>query len=405
MVKISWLYRKFHFKLSVAIPIAITILVGVTGIVFLSSATGIIAGLTINPKDSFRVAQGISLMTLFYFAVVILAFIVGILLSYTITRSINKLTKKAADIAAGTFVYEQEVIGYGELGALEKMLNKASRALQKTRRNFEEHIHFLERRLDDDKIADIVASRKDVAMENTKVYARLKELDRLKSDFISNVSHELRTPLTAIKEGADLILDKSFGELNSKQLSLINIINRNSQRLTALINDLLDLSRLESGKIDFITEAMNIATLAQDAINGVRIQASNKRVKIEINFPAGLPKVLIDRERTMQVFTNLLGNAIKFTPPEGWIKVSAVVNQNKVEIAVANSGTPIPADKLEAIFDKFYQLGRGDGSLSRGTGLGLSIVREIVKGQGGKVWAESEPGMNRFIFSVPIFRG
>jgi signal transduction histidine kinase len=233
---------------------------------------------------------------------------------------------------------------------------------------------------------------------------RLKELDRLKSDFVSNVSHELRTPLTAIKGAVDLILREVPGPLNEKQSHYLDRVRSNTQHLAGLINDLLDLSKIEEGKIELQVARMSLGGLVHEVVETLKPIAAEKPIELEIT--ASGPSILVwaDRDKITQVLTNLIGNAIKFTPPHGRVTVSSASNDaDRVRVSISDTGPGISANESERIFDKFYQVAENGGSKPKGTGLGLAISKTLVEMHGGKIWVESEPSRgSTFHFTLPV---
>jgi signal transduction histidine kinase len=232
---------------------------------------------------------------------------------------------------------------------------------------------------------------------------RLKELDRLKSDFVSNVSHELRTPLTAIKGAVDLILREVAGPLTEKQIHYLTRVRSNTQHLAGLINDLLDLSKIESGKIEVKSSLVSMGGLVHEVVETLRPIAVEKGIALEAAIPEQSIMVWADRDKINQVLMNLIGNAIKFTPAHGTVTVSASRNgDERVQVSVSDTGPGVPPEEKEKIFDKFYQVGEVDGVKPKGTGLGLAICKALVELHGGRIWVESE--MNRgstFYFTLP----
>ncbi|MFA5356654.1 MAG: ATP-binding protein, partial [Candidatus Omnitrophota bacterium] len=232
-----------------------------------------------------------------------------------------------------------------------------------------------------------------------------KELDRLKSDFILHASHELRTPLVTIDKSISLLLSKEAGELSSTQQEFLSIAARNLKRLSALINDLLDLSKLEQKNMGLHKEAASIEDLITECLDTVHAWADSKKILFKKNIEEGLPKPVIDALRIKQVLVNLLGNAIKFTPESGKIIVEAKVSAggNTIMLSVEDTGIGISPESLPRVFDKFYQSGERAPSDISGTGIGLSIAKEIVELHGGAIWAESEHGKGaRFVFTLPL---
>ena len=232
-----------------------------------------------------------------------------------------------------------------------------------------------------------------------------KELDQLKSNFVANVSHELRTPLVAIDKSLSLILTKAAGEVSPTQEQFLSIAESNLKRLGLLINDLLDLSKLEAGRMEIRRQPSSIDKVISESVNTLNAWATTKAINIEKKVQGGLPEINIDPDRIIQVLNNLIGNAIKFTPHNGSITVKAIsINQDKeIEISVSDTGTGIAKENLPKIFDKFFQVGERAATDISGTGIGLSIAKEIVGLHGGKIWVESEKGQGtKFIFTLPL---
>jgi putative tryptophan/tyrosine transport system substrate-binding protein len=233
---------------------------------------------------------------------------------------------------------------------------------------------------------------------------RLKELDRMKSDFVSHVSHELRTPLTAIKGAVDLVLREVAGPLTEKQIYYLTRVRSNTQHLAGLINDLLDLSKIESGGIEVKSSRVSLSGLLHEAVEALRPVAAEKVITLEATI--GEPSILIwaDRHKINQVLMNLIGNAIKFTPVQGRVTVSASRNGGEsVQVSVADTGPGVPPDEKEKIFAKFYRIAEVNGENPKGTGLGLAISKALVELHGGKIWVESEPNRgSTFSFTLPL---
>jgi len=232
-----------------------------------------------------------------------------------------------------------------------------------------------------------------------------KELDQLKANFIANVSHEIRSPLAATEKAISLILTKSAGALTENQEQFLSIADRNLKRLARIINDLLDLSKLEARKMDLKRSPASIEALISEAVEGMRVWADTKSITLQKSVKSGLPEINIDENKIIQVFNNLIGNAIKFTPSGGKITVAAVLKDGDktLEVSVADTGIGIDPENLHRVFDKFYQTGERVATDVSGTGIGLSIVKEIVELHGGKIWVESEKGHGtRFVFILPL---
>jgi signal transduction histidine kinase len=233
---------------------------------------------------------------------------------------------------------------------------------------------------------------------------RLKELDQLKSDFVSNVSHELRTPLTAIKGAVDLLLREVPGRLNESQTHYLTRVRSNTQHLAGLINDLLDLAKIEEGKVELKGARVSVGGLVHEVMETVKPLAAEKPVLLEVKLPEPSVLVWADRDKVTQVLMNLIGNAIKFTPPQGRITVSASRGGAEwAQVSVNDSGPGISAEECQKIFQKFYQVSEDGGPKPKGTGLGLAIAKSLVELHGGKIWVESEPGRgSTFSFTLPL---
>ena len=234
--------------------------------------------------------------------------------------------------------------------------------------------------------------------------ARHKEAERvnqLKSEFIASVSHELRTPLHTIIGFAELLGEEGVGSLNEKQRRFVHHIQTDSEHLLGLINDVLDLSRIEAGGLVVRTETLALQKAIMEAVNAIRLQSNGKQVVVrEDRIPN--TNVVADPLRVRQILYNLLSNGVKFTDPGGEVVVTATVDEDFVQITVADTGLGIPPDECDRIFDKFYQVGYTTMGVRQGTGLGLTICKKLVELQCGRIWVESEPGKgSRFTFTLP----
>jgi two-component system sensor histidine kinase GlrK len=284
--------------------------------------------------------------------------LLSLLLTKSITRPIGLLKNKTQEIAAGNFDARVEVRSPPEIGELADALNSMGQ--------------------------------------------KLRELDRMKADFFAAMSHELRTPLTSIKEGTGLLLEGIGGPTTEKQRKLLAILAEESNRLILLVNSLLDLSKMEAGMMSYDFALAHIDPLLKRAVAEVAPLVEAKQITIESAVDQPLPAVRIDAERILQVLRKLLGNAIKFTPKGGLVRVSARPTGNKLEVAVKDSGPGIPQEALLSIFEKFNQGMRADDLARSGTGLGLAIAKSIISSHGGKIWAESQLGHgSTFIFVLP----
>jgi len=225
--------------------------------------------------------------------------------------------------------------------------------------------------------------------ENKLAEEKLKETMELKSQFISTVSHELRTPLAAIKEGVAIVLDEVTGPINKGQRKFLNIVQRNTDRLGALINNVLDFQKLRSGNMILNIQNNDIGQFLSDVHETMALYAKKNGVDLSVDWVGGLPMVAFDRNMIIQVLTNLISNAIKFTPPKGRVSVDVKQKEDELTIDISDTGMGIPKDELPKIFDRFYRVKR-PGKEIQGTGLGLAIVHNILILHGGRIEVESE---------------
>ncbi len=236
-------------------------------------------------------------------------------------------------------------------------------------------------------------------------HARLRELDQLKSDFLGNVSHELRTPLAAIKGFVDNLLDGVAGPLPDKPRHYLARVHDNVERLARMVSDLLDLARIEAGKIELLPTTLDVTALLDEAAESLRPLARVRDVTLARAF-ASCPPVWADPDKLHQVLTNLLSNAIKFSPRGGQVLLTAAPAPGMVRLAVVDGGLGIPPAERERVFDKFYQLSRVDGDRPSGSGLGLTIARSLVELHGGRVWVEDGlAGGSSFVVQLPVSAG
>ena len=234
-----------------------------------------------------------------------------------------------------------------------------------------------------------------------------KELDQLKSNFVSNITHELRTPLVAVQKSIALILARNVGQITDTQEHFLSAAERNLKRLSMLIDDLLDLSKLEAGKLELRRELSPIVKIINESAENLHSWAKTKSINIERKIQEGLPEINLDPGRIIQVLNNLIGNAIKFTPENGSITVEAVLKKESevIEVGIADTGIGIAKEDLPRVFDRFYQTGERALTDISGTGIGLSIAKEIVELHGGNIWAESNEKQGaKFIFTLPVNR-
>ena len=255
-----------------------------------------------------------------------------------------------------------------------------------------------------DKLASSHATLERWAAELEIANARLREVDDLKTKFLSEVSHEIRTPLAAVVSAAKIIM-KHHATKPDVVARFGSTILVEGERLTRLLNEFLDLTKIEAGCVEWHDGDVAVETLVDDALAGIAAVAHERNIDMTAEVMPGLPAVGADRDRLIQVLSNLLMNAIKYTPAGGRITLRAMLESDGVRFEVADSGPGIPSSELSKVFDRFHQVRRGDDREHgrKGTGLGLCICREIVDHYGGRIWAESEIGLgSTFKFTLPF---
>jgi signal transduction histidine kinase len=229
---------------------------------------------------------------------------------------------------------------------------------------------------------------------------KLKEVDELKSEFVASVSHELRTPIASIMMAAELLQNEIPGKTSSKQKEIINIIMEDGNRLKDLIGDILDLSKLESGKMQLDIKAADPGKIVQYVLKIMEIQLKDNNVEFKVEIEDKLPQVLADFSKIAQVLTNLISNSMNYRLENKIlsIKIGAKLFKDKVLFQVSDNGRGIPEEDLKKIFDKFVRTGENYKNTPEGTGLGLAISKSIIKSHGGEIWAESKPGSGSTFF-------
>jgi signal transduction histidine kinase/FixJ family two-component response regulator len=255
---------------------------------------------------------------------------------------------------------------------------------------------------EDQEALGMLASQATIAVANAILYERTKELDRLKSEFVAVVSHEVRTPLTSIKGSLELLGDERFHRLPAPQRELLGICQANTERLITLINDILDFSKLESSRLSLNFEQMDVERVLIEAVENIRNLAAMKGVTLEVRIDPSTSSVEADPMRVGQVATNLIGNAIKFSPEKGKIEIFASGDSGTVTVSVKDYGKGIASRDINRLFQRFAQLDSSTTRKAGGTGLGLVISKGIVEQHGGKIWVESALGEgSTFSFSLP----
>ncbi|HWI53045.1 MAG TPA: ATP-binding protein [Symbiobacteriaceae bacterium] len=329
--------------------------------------------------ETVRLAVGMLLVA----ALVLL--IIWFLLLKQVSEPLKQLAGVAESIGGGHIQLEREALR--PLYANKETAVVADAFSSMTQR-LEESYSSLEQ-----KVADRTAQLQEANAE-------LERASRHKSEFLTMVSHEFRTPLTSIITFTELLLDDAAGKVNQEQQEYLTDVLESSQRLLNMINDLLDISRLDAGKVRLFREALDIYDLARDAERTVRPLVERKGLTLALEMGRNLPLVEADGLRVTQVLLNLLGNAIKFTPAGGRITMTARVDVDFLEVAVKDTGIGIAPEDRKRVFEKFSQAGR---ERPEGTGLGLPLAKSLVELHGGCMWLESEPGRgSTFHFTLPL---
>jgi signal transduction histidine kinase len=247
---------------------------------------------------------------------------------------------------------------------------------------------------------------REIQSMNEQLEAQNKELEkasRAKSDFLARMSHELRTPLNVVMGFAELMLDGVPGKINDEQRQCLDDILTSGQHLLGLINEVLDLTKVEAGKVELRREDIALAEVVESVTSAMTAVLSQRKQSLDVSLDDGLPLVQADEARLRQVFFNLLSNASKFTPDGGRLRIEASANDGWCQVSVSDNGIGIKEEDLRQIFEPFYQADNLETRERRGTGLGLTLVKEIVEMHGGQISVESKYGKgSSFIFTLPL---
>jgi PAS domain S-box-containing protein len=250
-------------------------------------------------------------------------------------------------------------------------------------------------------LEDLHASKKKLEDQKRSLQeanARLESLNRLKDEFVSMASHELRTPLTAIREGISLVYDRVLGPINGEQEEFLRAVDQNIDRLTELINNILDLSKIEAGRLAFSKRRLSLVEIVRSVVENYRMRGGGRRIVADLG---SVPDVFADPNRVTQVIWNLLSNAVKFTADDGAITFSVEKRDSMVAVSVEDNGIGIASEDMPKLFQKFSQVGP---QFPRGTGLGLALCKQIVELQGGTISVRSVPGRgSTFTFTLPVY--
>lgn len=309
------------------------------------------------------------------------------LVQFVETQLAGAIGSASARLAVASVV-EEDVL---DLDDVMRILDEASRETAALR----VHSHALEEKS---------VSLERATAELSRANEQLKSLDRLKDDFMSSVTHELRTPLTSIRALAELMLDDPGMEASQRQ-NFLGLVVAETERLTRLVNQVLDMAKIESGAADWRSERIDLRTLVQQAAQTTRELFRERGAVVVLQLPDTVPPLEADPDRLMQVLINLLSNAAKFVPPDGGrVEVALRVEEGRVVVTVRDNGPGVPVEQRALVFEKFRQ-GGDAANRPQGTGLGLPISRRIVEHFGGRIWLESEPGRGAcFGFEMPLHR-
>jgi signal transduction histidine kinase len=259
-------------------------------------------------------------------------------------------------------------------------------------------------------LLETFATQSALALQNARLFRELADKGRQlelasqhKSEFLANMSHELRTPLNAIIGFSEVLIQHMFGELNEKQDEYLKDIYASGQHLLSLINDILDLSKIEAGRMELTPAPFHLPSALENAVTLVRERAARHAIALHLDLDPRLGELVGDERKVKQVLLNLLSNAVKFTPEGGRISVKAGLTDGAVEISVTDSGIGIAPEDQAAIFEEFRQVGSDDARKQEGSGLGLTLARKFVELHGGRIWVESEVGRgSTFTFTLPV---
>ena len=339
-----------------------------------------------SPLESALVRTALLLVTF-----LVLAVGTSVLLARRMVRPIKSMQLAAARIGEGALQHRIDVTRNDELGLLGEEFNRMAARLQESYAGLEEKVEERTREL-------------GTALGELDVKSRqLETVSRHKSEFLANMSHELRTPLNAIIGFSELLQQQSVGELNDRQRSYVEDVLDAGRHLLALINDILDLSKVEAGKMELDVADVELRPTLESGLTMHAERAARAGVSLALNIEPEQITVRADERKVRQVVFNLLSNAVKFTPPDGRVDVSAHLRNGVVEVAVADTGPGIAPDDHELIFEEFLQA-HGTAEI-QGTGLGLSLSRRLIELHGGRLWVESVPGAgSTFRFTLPVER-
>jgi len=329
----------------------------------------------------------------------VIAVLASLFLVRRMLAPIQALQAGAARIGEGALDQRIEVRTGDEHEALAEQFNTMAGQLQESYANLEQKVE--ERTRD---LAAALEQRDRLLREVEETSRQLAEVSRHKSEFLANMSHELRTPLNAIIGFSEVLVEKMFGELNDRQEEYLNDILSSGKHLLSLINDILDLSKVEAGQMELESGQFSVREALENGLTMLKERASRHGISLGLEIDPDLHLIEADERKVKQVVFNLLSNAVKFTPDGGRIEVTAHQLDSEIRIAVRDTGIGIAPEDQERIFEEFRQVGQGSAK-AEGTGLGLALTRKLVELHGGRIWVESELGVgSTFTFALPLRR-
>jgi len=353
------------------------------------------------------IRKTIALVSLAVF-IISISFVFGI--STLITSSLGSLTDTVEQIAKGNLTKRSHISSQDEVGQLSKSFNTMVDILERTRKELEDLNLSLEKRVSErtKDLQNEIIERRMIEKELLKAKERAEAANLAKSEFLANMSHELRTPLNAIIGFTEMLDAEYFGILSKKQAEYIKDILESGRHLLVLINDILDLSKIEAGKMELELSRIQINELLEHSLIMIKEKCLKHNIRLNLQISEDMDglEILADQRKLKQIMFNLLSNAAKFSPDGGEISVNARQEGKNLIISVTDTGIGIDSTHQKRIFEEFYQVLRGPTDKTPGTGLGLALAKRLVEMQGGRISVESEgEGKgSRFSFELPIRR-
>jgi len=337
-----------------------------------TDASRLVEKASVNVNKAQELARNLTLSLVL--VLVITAITTAFLVTRIISKSLDKLIEGTEKIGGGNLKYKIDIKSKDEVGQLAINFNDMSKKLSKSYFSLEQKIK------------------------------ELKELDKLKDDFLNTTTHELKTPLIPIRSQAQLLLAGDYGKINKEQKEALEMIFRNENQLEKLVNDVLDITKVQSKKLKLSLKNRDFVEIIANAMKDVKEFAKAKNIYLTLKPIPKMPKISIDRKRIFQVVSNLLNNALKFTPGKGEVVIEVQKMKNNLSVSIKDTGVGMSKKTLKKLFTPFFQAESGPARKYSGTGLGLSICKGIIEAHGGRIWAESL-GKGRgstFSFSLPI---